>query len=140
MKVKLTSRWGLLCAAICILSPISAKAAIFSGDPVADGWNYQGNSLTLGASYVRGTGAINFNLYSTLLTVTNSLITECGTTCSTWQVGDQVLGIAVTFNGNAGQQQVTGNGILPGVIMKFGEISSPFSLSSNPSPSGLSRR
>jgi len=79
---------------------------------------------------------LNFNLYSTLLTVTNSLLAECGTTCSTWQLGDQVLGMAATFNGNAGQQQVTGNGILPGVIMKFGEISSPYSLSSNPSPSG----
>ncbi len=45
-----------------------------------------------------------------------------------------MLGMAATFNGNGNQQ--TSAGTLPGVLMKFGEISSPYSLSTVASPSG----
>ncbi len=134
MKLNWLSKHAPVMALAYLLGTVSAQAALFSGAPVADGWTYQGNSVTLGDSYVRGAGAINFDIYSTLLTVTSGLLTECGTACSTWQVGDVVLGMAAQFSGNGNQQSSPGT--LPGVIMKWGTSASTYSLSSIASPSG----
>jgi hypothetical protein len=128
--------FGILYTAMCLMVPTNARGAVFSGNPITDGWDFQGNSLTTGASYVRGSGAINFDVYSALLTVTADLLTECGLLCGAWQIGDTVLGLAAVYPADGGFQQQPGSTIPPGVIMKWGTSASAYSLSTNNSPSG----
>jgi hypothetical protein len=72
----------------------TAVADIVTGDPVADGWTYQGNSLDNGI-YIRGAGNFSFDLYTKVYTVgsTGSFLSMS----SPWSVGDRVLGVGGVF-------------------------------------------
>ncbi len=89
-----TCRFGW--TACLIAAAIPAQAAII-GDPSADGWTLQGNSLDNG-TYVRGSGNFGFDVYTT------SFVIEAGSSLLSkgWSIGDTVLGIGgviATTNG-----------------------------------------
>jgi PEP-CTERM motif-containing protein len=102
---------------------VTASAANFSGNPVADGWQSDGISTNLG-TYVRGDAGLVFGVYSTEFTITaGSPLISGG-----WQVGDEVLGLGGTNE--------SGFVLAPRIIAKFGATGADFTASTALSPSG----
>jgi uncharacterized protein (TIGR03382 family) len=116
------------------LAPAKVEATLFSGNPVADGWAFSGDSLVTGASYVGGApgngnfndGNATFKLYSKTTTVTAQFLIECGATCAAWLVGDTIYGLGAVFPSEPGGG-VQSN--LGAVLLKWGVTSSVYSLS-----------
>lgn len=135
MKTKIRQALPILALTLGALQ--ATNAAAVTGDPLADGWTYGGHSLDLGA-YVRGSGNIGFDMYSTQFTVSDSshssLFSLAGhsggfedyyvdpkTNSRTWNtdnarswgVGDTVIGIGGMFSDitatEAGWGAFTGN-------------------------------
>lgn len=101
----------------------SADAASVTGDPAADGWLYQGNSLADG-TYIRGTGGWSFDVYSNAF-ILSPLHPLVG---GNWQSGDQIVGLGA---------KMTGQYIYwPNLVAKFGSSSATFSPSTVPAPNG----
>lgn len=95
-----------LAISVCIVS--TTHAATVTGDPVADGWAYQGHSLEKG-TYVRGSGNIGFEIYTAKFTVSDgSLFTMSSpdsdyyedldpNTATPWQAGDKIVAVGGVF-------------------------------------------
>ena len=89
-----------------------ASAASVTGDPAADGWAYQGHSLENG-TYVRGSGNIGFDIYTTQFTVGDasaftmhdhvagsdypSYYEALDPTVNLWQDGDAIVAVGGVF-------------------------------------------
>ena len=132
-------KWGLLIVPLILCCTPRAEATIlFSGDPVADGWLFGGDSQVTGASYVGGapgnqSGNANYKLYSTTTTVTNEFLTACGSTCTAWLVGDVIVGLGAVFPNTVGTGAPTIQGV---AVLKWGVTASVYSLSGGASPNG----
>jgi hypothetical protein len=136
--------WSVLAAAMFAAGAPSANATLFSGNPIADGWHFGGQSLTTGASWVgpapdlfAGGGFAVYDLYFNHATVTAEFLTECGPTCSAWNIGDTIIGMGAVFPSDitGGNQSNTGY-----VFLKFGVTSSIYSLSTFSQPLGNGNR
>lgn len=110
--------------------------ASLTGNPVADGWAAQGNSLSNGV-YVRGSANYGYDTYSSTFTVDGSVSAATG---GSWAVGDTVIGVGGVFNNNTSGWSVTGtpvNSLLsnatgPKIQAKFGtgaNVVTPWSVS-----------
>lgn len=122
MKQGVCRAVGVLLLAFAAFSS-SAGAASVTGDPAADGWLYQGNSLAAG-TYIRGTGGWSFDVYSNafILSPLDSLVG------GNWQSGDQIVGLGA---------KTTGQYIYsPNLVAKFGSSTATFSPSTVPAPNG----
>lgn len=75
----------------CAVLP--AGASSISGNPLADGWAFQGNSLDAG-TYVRGQGGYDFGIYTSSF----SLSGGSNLLGSGWQAGDSLLGVGGVVN------------------------------------------
>ena len=118
-------RLGFVSFATSVLLVYSstAGAAGFTGNPVADGWVLEGNSLTLG-TYVRGTGNRNFDLYNSVFRVPNaSPIIN-----SKFLAGDLVFAL--------GGVMLDGGTDIYRVLAKFGSGTATYSASSTLTPPG----
>lgn len=71
-------------------------AAVVTGNPNADGWSFEGNSLAKG-TYVRGEGTFSFDIYSTSFQVTSGSSFDITDGGYSWLVGDTVLGLGGQF-------------------------------------------
>lgn len=136
MKTKIRQALSILALTLGALLQATTATAL-TGDPLADGWAYSGNSLDQGA-YVRGTGNIGFDMYSTQFTVSDSSLfsltghsgagfndyyvdpkTNSRTwdtdNARSWSVGDTVIGIGGMFSDitatEAGWGAFTGNAV-----------------------------
>lgn len=118
MKFDIYLRAGLLALGIGTLSGM-ANALPITGNPVADGWSWQGNSLAPG-TYIRGTGGWSFGVYNQVFTL--------DVTDGNWQTGDQIIGLGGVTSG----QYI----FWPNVVAKFGSSTASFSASSLLSPNG----
>lgn len=106
--------WPLV---LIVLNIPHAGYAAFTGDPLADGWAFGGHSLSQG-SYVRGSGNIGFDIYTTAFTVTDSapfaLVghTDAGfddyygaprtwdtSSARSWEISDAIVGVGGVFAG-----------------------------------------
>lgn len=92
-------RAGLVAAAVAVGLTTGAHATIVTGDPAADGWHRNGNSLDLG-TFVRTTAPttaklFDFDVYSTSFTLDASSNLNNG---STWLTGDLIVGVGATVN------------------------------------------
>lgn len=117
----------LLTMVFCLaaLAPAAASTIGFSGNPAQDHWVLQGNSLTLG-TYIRGSGSMNFNVYSGAFYLDASSPLVGGQ----WQVGDLILGLG-------GVPQGTSNNFHhPRMVAKFGAAEATFSPSTTLTPPG----
>lgn len=77
---------GLLCG--------SGRAAIVTGNPLADGWGLVGNSESLGI-YVRGSGSFDFDVYTATQILTSGSTLYNGVD---WLSGDTVIGLGGVLN------------------------------------------
>ena len=112
-----------LATSILLVDSGTADAAGFTGDPIADGWVFKGNSLTLG-TYVRGTGNRDFDLYSSAFRVPNaSPIIN-----SKFLAGDLVFAL--------GGVMLDGGTDIYRVLAKFGSGTATYSASSTLTPPG----
>ena len=73
-----------------------------TGYPVADGWEFGGNSLEPGV-FVRGSGGFNFDIYTAAFTLSSSspLIGDG------WDEGDIIFGIGGVIDPNANNPELT---------------------------------
>lgn len=92
------SRSVVSMGAVALVALVGGASALASptGNPAADGWISGGNALANG-SYIRGAGLWSFEMYAsnTTLAPGSALLTTVGS--STWNVGDQVLGLGGVF-------------------------------------------
>lgn len=117
-------RSRLLLALAVALGSFQISHASLSGNPVDDGWTYQGNSLSSGV-YVRGSANYGFDTYSSTFAVDGAISTASG---GSWTVGDTVIGVGGVFNNNTTGWTVSGtavNSLLsnstgPKIQVKFG--------------------
>lgn len=113
-------RAGLLVLGIGTQSGM-AHALPITGNPVADGWSFQGNSLDPG-TYIRGTAGWSYGVYNDVFTL------GAGDAGGNWLAGDQIIGLG---------GKTTGQYIYwPNLVAKFGSSTASFSASSAPSPNG----
>lgn len=100
--------------AAALLSGSVSLAATVTGNPLADGFAFQGNSLSNG-SYVRGSANYGFDMFRTVLTVTEGSNLVTGTGDGAWNVGDTVLAVGGVFQAitaeDAGWTDFSGNGV-----------------------------
>jgi len=70
-----------------------ASPVTFTGNPAADGWDFQGNSLEAG-TYIRGAGGYDFGVY------TSSFVLGAGSNMAGggWSAGDSILGAGGVVN------------------------------------------
>lgn len=131
MKTKIRQTLPILALTLGALQATTAAAV--TGDPLADGWAYGGHSLDQGA-YVRGSGNVGFDMYSTQFTVSDSSVFSLAghsgasyddyygatrtwdtDTARSWGVGDTVIGIGGMFSDitatEAGWGAFTGNAV-----------------------------
>lgn len=113
-------RAGLLALGMGTLSGM-AHALPLTGNPVSDGWSFQGNSLDAG-TYIRGTGGWSFGVYNDVFTL------GAGDAAGNWLAGDQIIGLGGVTTG----QYI----YWPNVVAKFGSSTASFSASSLASPNG----
>jgi len=89
-------------------------AATVTGNPLSDGFAFQGNSLSNG-SYVRGSANYGFDMFRAVLTVTEGSNLVTGSGAGAWNVGDTVLAVGGIFQGitagDAGWSDFSGNGV-----------------------------
>lgn len=122
-----------LAMAIVAIATATVHADSVTGDPTADGWNLEGNSLSLG-TYVYSNSTdydklFDFNVYSTSFSLASgSLLIGDG-----WQAGDLILGIGATVADTVSlTHQVR-------ILAKYGASDATFAASSfapvNPIPS-----
>lgn len=88
----------VLLAAGPLLLAGAAQAAVVSvtGDPVADGFVLQGNSLENGV-YVRGTANYSYNVYGLAFSIEEGSNLEISDGASSWLAGDQVVAVGGVF-------------------------------------------
>ena len=81
---------AILIAAVAGTSLMASEAGAITGNPLTDGWAFQGNSLEDGV-YVRGAGGWDYDVYS------GSFLLELGNPLlgisANWQAGDVILGL-----------------------------------------------
>jgi len=111
-----------------IVATLAASAANFTGSPVADGWQPDGNSTNLG-TYIRSAidigenpsiGDFSFNVYSDAFTISSNL--------GPFEAGDKLLGLGGVNN--------SGFILGPRIIAKFGAAGASFSPSTTLPPLG----
>lgn len=107
----LITRWASSVALAGLLAG-TASASSVSGDPLADGWVFGGNSLALG-NYVRGDGVFDYGLYTSAF----SLSSGSNLVGSGWQAGDSILGIGGVITPGAANPNLTQSVRL---VAKFG--------------------
>ncbi len=110
---------GLIALTAGLVAGGALAALPISGDPAADGWSRQGNSLEPGV-YIRGSAGFSFDVYGTAF--------ELATGDGNWIAGDRVLGL-----GGVGTGQYV---YWPNLVAKFGSSASSFSASTVASPGG----
>ncbi len=93
---------GALIAASGVAS--TAAATNVTGNPLADGFVYQGNSLGNG-SYVRSNGGGNygFDMYRSVITISSGSNLVIGSGAGAWNVGDTVLAVGGVFHAVSAQ-------------------------------------
>lgn len=108
----------------------TAQALPLTGNPIADGWSWQGNSLDLG-TYIRSTsdkyaeGNFLFGVYNNVFSLSSS---DAATVNGGWQAGDQIIGLGAVMTG----QYIYS----PSLVAKFGSSTATFSASSTTTPPG----
>ena len=102
-----------------LLQSAESRAGLFTGNPATDGWANNGNSLAQG-TFIRETASWNYNVYGASSTLTAGNPVVNGTT---WQVGDQVIGMGAVMNGV--------QPIMPRLVAKFGSAAATFSAASS---------
>lgn len=134
---------GVVAVATLILGPASARATIFSGNPVLDGWLAGGRSNHVGpdpgfpngafaGAAVDNAGPIaEYQVYSHTTTLTQSfldgILAVCPVQCSVWAVGDTIVGLGAVFPNDA-----TGGNQSPAtLVVKWGVSASAYTLSSD---------
>ncbi len=131
--------YGVLALAMLILAPHTARATVLSGNPMTDGWDFNGNALQIGAVFgepgvyvggppgAPGDGSAIYKVYSNTTTITPSflanLIVVCPVQCAAWAVGDTIYGLGAVFPADGGNQNNTAS-----VFLKWGVTSSIYSL------------
>ncbi|MGO8690194.1 MAG: PEP-CTERM sorting domain-containing protein [Thermoguttaceae bacterium] len=114
---------GILLGCIALTAgPAWADVITATGDPIADQWTLQGDSLAPG-TFIRETASWNFQVFSAAITLTAGNPLVNGTT---WCVGDQVLGMGGVMDGP--------QPILPRLVAKFGTTAATFDPSSTAAP------
>ena len=131
-----------IAAALFILGPVSASATIFTGDPLLDGWLAGGRSFIVGpdpgfpdGAYVGGIPGdppvlpfVNYQVFShnTIIDAPFriSLLAVCPVVCSTWIVGDTIIGLGAVFPATGSNQNSPAT-----LAVKWGVTSSVYSLS-----------
>jgi hypothetical protein len=128
-------RAGVLAIGLGML-PGVAQAIVVSlpanltGDPVGDGWSWQGNSLDAG-TYIRSTsdatgpGDFSYGVYNNVFSLTAS---DAGIIGGGWQAGDQIIGLGGVMMG----QYIYS----PSLVAKFGSSAASFSASSTTTAPG----
>jgi hypothetical protein len=99
-------------ASLCVLVLLAgvAQASTVTGDPIADGWAFSGNSLDNGI-YVRGSANYGYDAYGAGFTIAagSNLVGD------TWQAGDTVLAVGGVFQAitaeDAGWTAFSGNSV-----------------------------
>lgn len=88
----------VLLAAGPLLLAGAAQAAVVSvtGDPVADGFVFQGNSLENGV-YVTGSANYSYDTYSLGFSIESGSNLEIGDGANSWLAGDQVVAVGGVF-------------------------------------------
>ena len=119
--------------------------ATVTGNPVSDGWTFQGNALSNG-SYVRGNANYGYNTYASAMAVTAGSNLAINDGVNSWLVGDTILGVGGEFAGitasEAGWSAFTGSGVnaILGedtkLQVKFGTANANFSASTIAPDSG----
>src|SRR5690606_6053465 len=110
----------------CLFAAV-ASAGPITGNPAADGWTAQGNSLAIG-TYIRGGGGFNYNVYTTSFTL------EAGSPLlgGGWQVGDTILAMGGVIVDNASGNLTSSVRI----VSKFGNSPTAWQASTTASPNG----
>lgn len=87
---------SLIFSSVALAALSGSALAAITGNPVADGWSFSGNSLANG-TYVRGEGTFSFDIYSSAFTVQagSGLVISDG--AYSWLAGDQVLALGGKF-------------------------------------------
>lgn len=125
-----------LLAVVIALAFSQVSQASLTGNPIADGWTSNGNSLSSGV-YVRGNANYGFDTYSSTFAVDAAISAASG---GSWSVGDTLIGVGGVFNNNTSGWTVTGtavNSLLssstgPKIQVKFGtgaNVTTPWSTS-----------
>lgn len=109
---------------IIVVGALSASAQSVTGDPVTDGWQEFGNSLSLG-TYIRGTGGFSFQAYNDSFLLSRSSVLWTDTF---WNAGDTILALGGVTTGQYIYE--------PRLVAKFGSASANFSASSTLTPPG----
>lgn len=87
----------LLAAGPLLLAGAAQAAAVsVTGDPVADGFVLQGNSLENGV-YVKGTANYSYDAYSLAFSIAPGSNLEISDGANSWLAGDQVVAIGGVF-------------------------------------------
>lgn len=98
-------------ALLCV--GIAAQASV-TGNPLADGWMYHGNSLADGV-YSNGKANYGFDVYSTAISVGAGSPLNIQDGEFSWLTGDTVIGVGGKFNSitasEAGWSAISGNAV-----------------------------
>ena len=105
-----------------LLFTAQSRANLITGNPLSDGWVDHGDSLAAG-TFIRETASWNFDVFSAAFTLSAGNALVNGTT---WQVGDQILGMGGVLNG--------AQPILPRLVAKFGTTAATFKPSTTAAP------
>ena len=86
----------MICLLVVVLAGNTALATSITGNPAADGWTYNGNSLASGV-YVRGNANYAYDAYSAAISVQSGSNLAIDDGDNSWLVGDTVLGVGGHF-------------------------------------------
>ena len=105
---------GMIHFLVVVLAGNVALATSITGNPAADGWILNGNSLASGV-YVRGNANYAYDAYSAAISVQSGSNLAIDDGANSWQVGDTVLGVGGHFEditaAAAGWTAFTGNAV-----------------------------
>jgi hypothetical protein len=83
---------GVIYLLVIVLAGNVALATSITGNPAADGWILNGNSLASGV-YVRGNANYSYDAYSAAISVQSGSNLAIDDGANSWLVGDTVLGV-----------------------------------------------
>jgi hypothetical protein len=105
---------GLICILVIVFVGNVALATSITGNPAADGWTLNGNSLA-NSVYVRGNANYAYDAYSAAISVQSGSNLAIDDGVNSWLPGDTVLGVGGHFvnitAAEAGWTAFTGNAV-----------------------------